>query len=139
MRSRRPLRRLLHLIATLAVAAGAAAMGGSATARAASDPNYCPPGHGDHPCGGCPREPRGSCSSYEDRGRVDVGRTCCDPACVNFRSNPSGQYEDYLWVYGWSYHNRVTGQNYRQSYIGGKGGTEGPWTVRGQFHQPVCS
>lgn len=132
-------KRLPRVAAMAIVAMGTLAAGGS-VAMAASDPGYCGAGKpANQPCKGCPGDPQGPCSPYEDSGRVDAGQTCCDPACVNFRSNPYGQYEDYIWVYGWSYHNRVTGADYRQGYIGGKGGTMGPWTPKGRFHQPSCS
>jgi hypothetical protein len=132
-------RGLPRLIVTVAVALGVLGVGGS-VASAAPDPNYCGPGKpATQPCRGCPGDPQGPCSPFEDSGRVDNGQRCCDSACVNFRSNPSGLYEDYIWVYGWSYHNRRTGADYRQSYVGGKGGTVGPWTPRGRYHTAACS
>ncbi|MDB5066947.1 MAG: hypothetical protein JWM18_3381 [Chloroflexi bacterium] len=134
----RPLQRTVRVLATAVLAAGTLAAGGGVVAEASSDPSYCTTGMGDQPCRGCPGDPQGPCTAYDDSGRIDIGQKCCDPACVNFKGNPGGEYEDYVWVYGWSYHNRVTGQDYRQSYIGGKGGTVGPWTEKGQFHQPIC-
>lgn len=138
MRTRTPHRELPRLVAILVVGLGALGAGATAVS-AAADPSYCAAGKpASQPCQGCPGDPQGPCSPYEDRGRVDIGQSCCDPACVDFKGNPYGQYEDYVWVYGWSYHNRVSGANYRQSYVGGKGGTVGPWTPKGRFHQPVC-
>ncbi|HEY2705869.1 MAG TPA: hypothetical protein VGL20_19475 [Candidatus Dormibacteraeota bacterium] len=122
--------------ATFAVAASLAV--GSEMARAAR--SDCPPGaQAPAPCPDCPwQNIPGPCTHFEDRGVIDLGQACCDPACVNFRSNPSGSYEDWLYIYGWSYRD-ARNRTYRASYIGGKGGTEGPWTWKDRFHDPICN